>query len=293
MTKRTKAEIFLFVCTFIWGGTFVVVKQGLDNASPFVFIAVRFGIATLLFAPFAIRHLKGITAKSLLHGSILGILLWIGFATQTVGLEYTTASKSGFITGLLVIFTPLFQIIIEKRPPKTGNMIGVVLVVVGLYFLTSPTGSSFNIGDGLTLICAAVFGLYIVYLDVFSKESSFWHLVFMQFVLTALLSAIASPFLEIPRFVPTGNLLLGLAYLSLLATVLTLTLQTRYQKDTTPTRAAVIFSLEPVVAAATAYLALGETIGNIGILGGFLVVTGLLVSELSDYLFTSRPKIAD
>ncbi|MBM4169501.1 MAG: DMT family transporter [Ignavibacteria bacterium] len=290
MTKRTVAEFYLFVCTFIWGGTFVIVKQGLDDASPLMFIAVRFGIASVLFLLFAFRHLKKITSKAILHGSILGFLLWVGFATQTIGLQYTTASKSGFITGLLVIFTPLFQILIERRPPKTGNILGIILVVVGLYLLTSPGGSSFNIGDGLTLICAAVFGLYIVYLDLFSKESSFWQLAFMQFVLTALLSTIASPFFEVPTFVLTGDLLIGLAYLAILATILTLTLQTRYQKDTTPTRAAVIFSLEPVVAAAVAYFALGETIGNLGIIGGFLIVSGLLISELSDRIFGAKGK---
>lgn len=288
MRIRTKAELYLLLCTLIWGGTFVVVKQGLDHASPFVFLAVRFGIAIAIFVPLTFSHLKSISKRTMISGGVLGLLLWIGFATQTVGLQYTTASKSGFITGLLVVFTPLFQILIEKRLPKKGNVIGIVLVVIGLFFLTSPEGSEFNIGDGLTLICAAVFGLHIVYLDVFSKRHPFLQLAFLQFVTVLFFSIAAAPIFETPLFIPTTDFLLGLAYLSILATVLTLTLQTKYQKETTPTRAAVIFSLEPVIAATSAYFVLEESIGGIGIFGGGLIVAGLLVSELSDLIFPSQ-----
>lgn len=285
MKKRTKAELYLLLCTLIWGGTFVVVKQGLENSPPFLYIAIRFGLATLLFIPFVLKHLRSISKEAILGGIVLGVLLWIGFATQTVGLQFTSASKSGFITGLLVVFTPIFQIIIEKRLPKKGNVIGVILVVIGLYFLTSPAGAHFNIGDSLTLVCAAFFGLYIVYLDVFSKKHSFLILAFIQFVVSAFLSAICSYFYEPLEIKFTSNMLLGLAYLTILATVFTLTIQTKYQKDTTPTRAAIIFSLEPVIAAFFAFMVLGEIIGGGGILGGGLVVAGLLISELSDVIF--------
>ena len=99
---------------------------------------------------------------TVLYGIILGILLSIGFITQTIGLQYTTASKSGFLTGLLVIFTPIFQLFIERKMPGKGNLLGVVLVAIGLFFLTSPQGQEFNLGDFLTLICAVVYALYII-----------------------------------------------------------------------------------------------------------------------------------
>ncbi|MEX0602291.1 MAG: DMT family transporter, partial [Bacteroidota bacterium] len=143
----------------------------------------------------------------------------------------------------------------------------------------------FNIGDGLTLICAAVFGLYIVYLDVFTKQYHVGHLTFLQFVSTGIICAVSALLFEDMVLALTTNLLLGVAYLAVLATVVTLAIQTRYQKDTTPTRAAIIFSLEPVIAAILAYLVRGEEIGSLGVLGGGLIVTGLLVSELSDVIF--------
>ena len=282
MTPRSRAEFLLLCSTLIWGGTFVIVKLGLEEISPLLLLTLRFGIATLVFLPFVVRSLKSMTTGTFLRGSILGILLSIGFISQTVGMQYTTASKSGFITGLLVVFTPLFQILIERRPPKIGNLVGILLVVAGLYLLTGPEGSSFTSGDGLTLLCAAVFGLYIVYLDVFTKNDDFRHLTFMQFVVTLVVAGLGYALFEEPRFVPSNFVLGALAYLAILATVVTLVIQTKYQKDTSPTRAAIIFSLEPVFAAVLAYMVLGEQVGTLGLIGGTVVVGGILVSELWD-----------
>jgi drug/metabolite transporter (DMT)-like permease len=291
MTSRGRAELLLLGSTLIWGGTFVIVKLGLEDISPLLLLTIRFAIATLIFLPFVFRFLKAMTMGTFVRGSILGILLSIGFISQTIGMQYTTASKSGFITGLLVVFTPIFQILIERRVPRLGNVIGIGLVMVGLYLLTAPEGSSFTMGDALTLLCAAVFGLYIVYLDVFTKSDDFRLLAFLQFVVTLVASGVGYTLFEVSRFQASNFLFGALAYLAVLATVLTLVVQTRYQKDTTPTRAAVIFSLEPVFAALLAYVVIGEQIGTLGVIGGAVVVGGLLVSELWDRpLAGARPE---
>lgn len=288
MKTRTKAELLLLSCTLIWGGTFVVVKGGLEDSPPILFVAIRFVIATLILLPFVAGQLRSMSKISFRGGLVIGILLFLGFVSQTVGLQYTTASKSGFITGLLVVFTPIFQIVIERKPPKAGNILGVALVTVGLYFLTTPTGSEFNLGDGLTLICAAVFGLYIVFLDLYSKTANVWHMNFMQFAVTAVGATLTALLFEHISVHLTSGFLGAIAYLALLATLYTLTVQVRYQKDTTPTRAAIIFSVEPVFAAGFAYLFLGEVLDVKGVLGGGLVVGGLIVSELSDVIFKPR-----
>jgi len=288
MTSRTRAELLLLSCTLIWGGTFAVTKSGLEEISPLLLITLRFVIATTLFLPFAKLASVPMTAVTVKGGVIVGILLFVGFVTQTIGLEYTTASKSGFITGLLVVFTPLFQVLIERKTPRAGNIAGVVLVTTGLYLLTSPEGSEFNMGDGLTLVCAAVFGLYIVYLDLYTKEGNVRQIAFLQFAITGFGSLAGALFFEDMMITVGWNTIGTVAYLALLATLYTLTVQTRYQKETTPTRAAIIFSVEPVFAALIAYLALGETIGAAGVLGGGLIIAGLIVSELSDVLFRPR-----
>jgi drug/metabolite transporter (DMT)-like permease len=281
MSSRTRAELLLFSITFIWGSTFVVSKYLLSFVTPLVYIAVRFAIAALIFAAIFFRRVKGMTRSSLLKGGILGGLLFFGFATQMIGLQYTSASKSAFITGMTVVFTPICQLLIERRAPKLGNIIGVVLVTFGLYLLTSLAGAEFNLGDGLNLLCAVSFALYIVYLDIFSKEADSAQLTLMQFITCAVLGAVTSGFFENAVFTVSNQSLLALGYLIVFATIIAIYVQVRFQKDTTPTRSAIIFSIEPVIAATIAYFALGEVIGIIGIAGGGLIVAGLLVSELS------------
>jgi len=283
-TQRRRAEAVLVIITLIWGGTFVVIKGALEDTSPLFFVGTRFFIATIMVTPFIITKLKGFTAPVIRAGIILGTIMFLGFSTQTLGLQYTTASKSGFITGLAVVFTPILQMFIERRAPRPGNVIGVILVVIGLYFLTSPAGASFNIGDGLTLVCAFFFALYIVYIDVFSKKYSIIHLVYLQICTVMVLSFLFAAGFETIQFSVTGNLLFALAYTAILATVINTYLHTEYQRYTTPTRAAIIFTLEPVFAALLAFFVLHELLGLRGVIGGAIIIFGILVSELSDLL---------
>ena len=274
----------LLSITVVWGSTFVISKELLADISPFTYIALRFGIASLLFAALVFRSIRIMPRSAVIHGSILGFLLFAGFAAQTVGLQYTSASKSAFITGMMVVFTPVCQLLIERRPPKIGNVIGVVLVTAGLYLLTSPAGSEFNRGDGLTLICAITFGLYIVYLDIYGKQHDASHLTLVQFVSTFVLGTASALLFEQSRVNMTTGAATALGYLIIFPTIVALYVQARFQKDTTPTRSAIIFSIEPVLAAGFAYLLLNERIGGIGMVGGGLILTGLLVSELWDAL---------
>ena len=158
-----------------------------------MYLALRFTIATILFGTIFFQRLRSISRDAIIKGSVLGVMLFLGFVSQSVGLKYTTASKSAFITGMSVLFTPILQLIIERRSPKLGNILGVILVAGGLYVMTSPEGSSFNKGDGLTLICAALFAMYIIYMDMHSKDHDPMHLSFMQFVSTAVLSILFLP----------------------------------------------------------------------------------------------------
>jgi drug/metabolite transporter (DMT)-like permease len=290
MTHRTRAELYLLSITVVWGSTFVLTKFVLQNASPFVYISIRFTVASILIAVFFFRRLRAISRDAIVKGTVLGVLLFVGFTLQTVGLKYTTASKSAFVTGLMVVFTPLFQLIIERKSPKPGNIIGIVLVAIGLFFLTSPQGSEFNIGDALTLICAVLFSLYTVYLSVFGKEHDPAHLTFIQFVSTALLSVLAIPFLETAYMNINSNFLILIAYLAVMPTVVALYVMAKYQKYTTPTRSAVIYSMEPPLAALFAFFIIGETMGVTGVIGGILILLGLIVSELSDNLFKRKKR---
>jgi drug/metabolite transporter (DMT)-like permease len=290
LTSRTRAESYLLSLTIIWGSTFVLTKFILENASPFVYVAIRFFVASLLFAALFFRRLRTISKEVISRGLVLGVLLFFGFMLQTIGLKFTTASKSAFVTGLMVVFTPIFQLVIERKAPKIGNIIGVVLVAIGLYLLTSPKGSEFNIGDALTLVCAVLFSIYTVYLGVYGKEHDPAHLTFIQFASTAIFAAIAIPFLETARLNLTFNFLLNLAYLAVMPTVVALYVMAKYQKYTTPTRSAIIYSMEPPFAAVFAFFIIGEQIRMPGVIGGILIFSGLILSELSEVIFAHKNK---
>jgi drug/metabolite transporter (DMT)-like permease len=282
MTPQGRAELYLFGTTFIWGGTFVVVKFGLADISPVLLVALRFSMAAALLILFGARRILRIDRTLFWKGSLLGFLLFIGFTLQTIGLKDTTASKSAFITGLMVIFTPFFQFAIEKRLPKPGNFVGVVIVTAGLWLLTSPSGGGITRGDFLTLLCAAVFGVYIVMLDLISKGSDPFHLTFLQMIPSALLGWFAAFFLETPAWNPTIAAVGVVVYCALLGNILCGYVQTRYQRDTTPTRAVIIFTIEPLWATLLGYAALREVIGYWGMAGGAMIIGGILISEFSD-----------
>jgi drug/metabolite transporter (DMT)-like permease len=281
----------------IWGATFAIIKNALTDVSPMVFISMRFTLAVLIILPFIPRVFKGISKPALKGGLILGVLYFIGFTIQTVGLNYTTATKSGFITGTFVVLTPLFQVFIERKAPAKGTLIGVVLVFIGLVLLSSTgnsfvgifteLGNNFNVGDFLTFICAIFFALYIVYLDIVSKKFDYMPLVFIQILLTVVGGFLSIGFfsytgIEEIRFAINDQIIFAIAYTAILATVVTTILQTRFQKSVTPAKAAVIFSLEPIFAAIIAFIALNERISNFGFIGCIFIFGGLLATELID-----------
>lgn len=284
MTKQRKAEIILLSLTVIWGGTFAIVKGSLGEISPLFFIGIRFLFAALILTILFFPKFKTITIGEVQRATVLGMLFFFGIAVQTIGLQYTTASKAAFLTGTMVIFTPIFQFIMERKAPKLGNVIGVIVVSIGLYFLTSPKGAEFNFGDGLNLVCAIIFAVYIVYLDMATQEGDPLNITYVQIVTNCILSLSAALIFEDVFIKISNNLISAILYLSLLATTLTLYLQTKWQKETTPTKAAVIFTVEPVFAAAIAYYLLNEVIGVIGLIGGGVIIIGLIISEISDDL---------
>ena len=296
-------EAALLLMTIIWGGTFVIVKESLNDISTLLFVGLRFGIAAfVLYLVLYFKKIK-IDKKIILPGALLGIWLFLGFLTQTAGLKFTSALKSGFLTGSLVVMIPVFQTIIEKKIPTRGALIGTALVFLGVVFLSSGgnsifdffynLGNDFNIGDWLTLLCAVFFALHIVYMDIISPKYEFWNLLFFQLVTVAVLNFFFSLIfsfssIEQLRFSLSGNLIIGILYTALLATLVNFALQTKYQKVVSPTKAGIIYSFEPVFAAIFAFFILSEKITNFGLVGCTLIFLGLIVSEVFDSFFMQK-----
>ncbi|MGQ9643020.1 MAG: DMT family transporter [Ignavibacterium sp.] len=293
--KKYLGEGALLLNTLIWGGTFALVKNALTDISPLLFLGIRFFIAAMLLYPFVHLTLKKMDKKTFIAGSVLGSFYFLGFATQTVGLNFTTATKSGFITGTFVVIIPILQTIIERRKPKWYNIVSIFFVMIGLIFLSSSgdnlfqfineLGSDFNLGDFLTLLCAILFAFQVVYVDVFTKKYEYMPMVFIQLLITGLggfLGALvlSTLGLEIINFNLKTNVVFALIYTSVFASIIATILQLKYQKVVTPTKAGIIYSFEPIMAAVLAFFILGEKISKFGMFGGVFIVFGLLLSEI-------------
>lgn len=292
----------LLLMTVIWGGTFVIVKESLSDISTMLFITIRFSIASLIVFLILLIKKREINKNAFMGGIFLGLFLFLGFLFQTIGLKYTTATKSGFITGSLVVMVPFLQLIIEKKIPTKGAMIGTILVFTGILFLSSSGssinnfisefGNSFNIGDALTLICALFFALHVVYMDIISPKHDFWILFFSQLITVSFFALMMSIFfhfssLELLTIKLTPNLWTGILYTSLLATCVNFGLQTKFQKVVSPTKAGIIYSFEPVFAALFAFFLLKEKFSNFVLLGSALIFSGLIVSEIFDSVYSN------
>jgi len=293
--KKYTGEGALLFNTLIWGGTFALIKSAFTDISPLLFLGLRFSIAALIFLPFVYASLKKTNKQTLIAGSVLGLFYFAGFTAQSLGLNLTTATKSGFITGTFVVFIPILQLIIEKRKPKWFNLLSVFLVLIGLIMLSSKgenvldfinqLGSDFNLGDLLTLLCAILFAFQVVYVDVFTKKYDYLPMVFVQllitglggFILTSIFSATS---LETVKFTLNTKVVSTVLYTAIFASIVATVIQLKFQKSVSPTKAGIIFSVEPIFAAVFAYFLLSEKISNFGLIGCVIIFIGLIVSEL-------------
>ena len=278
MSKRGKAELLLVLITFIWGSTFVIVKAALRDASPLPFIAVRFTLAGLLLLAVLSRGRPD--RRALLPGLVLGIFLFFGYLLQTTGLTYTTPSKSAFITGFSVVLVPLIMLLRGARM-SAGNLTGALLGLAGIYFLVLPSGvATVNRGDVLTLLASVSFAIHIVLVGSYTRQFSFLHLVPVQILEVGLLAALALPLASTRVFHPTGRLVSALLVTAVLATAFAFSVQNWAQQYTPPAATALIFALEPVFAALSSLIVLGEHWGGRVLLGSALILGGMVVSEL-------------
>lgn len=299
MNKQVKADFVLLCITLVWGSTFVLMKNALTDIPTLTFLMLRFTVAfATLIVLLNIRLLK-VNKRVLLYSFIVGSLLCCGLLLQVAGLNYTSASKSAFITGLSVILVPIFSAIILKKKPEIQAVIGVALAFTGMSLLSSGPASSFNIGDFLTLLAAFCFAFQIIYIDKFTREENSVLLGVYQIGFAAMFSiAFYLLFMNLgPALFPnvklfhlppveySGSVILAIAVTAVPATALALVGQTVVQKNTTPTHTALIFSMEPVFGALFAYLipnehGIREVLSIQGMIGCGLILLGMLLAEL-------------
>jgi drug/metabolite transporter (DMT)-like permease len=301
MKKQWIADMCLLFVTFIWGATFVLVQNAISFLEPLSFNGVRFLLAGLflliwLFL-FHRPQLKMWNGSLLLSGAFMGFWLFSGYAFQTIGLLYTTSAKAGFITGLSVVLVPLFAFFLLKQKPKANAIFGVLIAAIGLYLLTMNGELSVNKGDLLVFLCAVSFGMHIVITGKYSSQFPTLLLTITQIFTVAILCVIAAFFFEDWTQMLNGAILQktevwpALLITSLLATAFAFLVQTNFQKYTTATRVALIFAMEPVFAALTAYIWANERLTISALVGCLLILLGMILAELP-ISFSMRKKFS-
>jgi len=286
------AHLLLFGTVLVWGATFVLVKDALADASPLLFNLLRMSLAFAVLLLVNRRELRQISRRTLAAGAVVGVFLATGYQFQTAGLLRTTPSKSAFITGLVVVFVPLFTAIPALRPagtraPLWSAGVGALLAFAGLLLLTTPAGTAWQhlfasiaLGDWLTLACALAFAGHLLALGHVSPGLPSGQLATVQIGVAAIVMALTLPLGEHPHLQTTPRLLLALAVTSVLATAAAFTIQSWAQKHLPPTHTAVILALEPVFAWLTALLFLHERLGARSLAGAALILAGIALTEL-------------
>ena len=276
-----RSDLLLVAAAAVWGVSFVIVKDALTDASPLLLLGVRFTIATLVLAPF-INLRGGFSAAELRAGLLLTVLLASGFATQAVGLQYTTPARSAFIVAMSSVLAPVIAMVLLKH--RTGWLVLLALVIAGagIYFLTAPDAGGLNRGDLWTLITAVVFGGHIVAVTEFSKRFEAERIVWLQLPGTAVGTLAAALLVEPLRLEWSVGFGAALLFLAVMSTAVALVWQMRAQREMTSARASLLLCFEPVFAALTSRFFWGESFTLSQGVGALLILAGMVLAVLGE-----------
>ncbi|KAA9021779.1 DMT family transporter [Niallia endozanthoxylica] len=290
-SNRMRGEFFLAITGLIWGTSFVAQRVGMDYIGPFTFTATRFLIGTLSLIPIIlimgrlnskkqnVMKQNGTKKDLLIGGLACGIALFFGISFQQSGLVYTTAGKAGFITALYIVLVPLFGLFLHKKVSKSV-WIGVALAVVGLYLLCMTEGFVISKGDVIVLCGTVFWAIHILVVDHFASKVDGLKMSFIQFFVAAILSLVVALFAETIELASilasagpilyTGIVVVGIAY----------TFQILGQRETNPTVAAIILSMESVFAVISGMILLGESMTLREILGCVIMFMAVIIAQL-------------
>lgn len=290
LTKQLKADMALLLITIGWGSSFILTKNALGDLATYNFLAVRFLLAFTIASLIFYKRFATLTKETLVSGLGVGTVLFVGYALQTVGLNFTTASNSAFITGFSVILVPILSALFFRKHIPLNAITGTLLALVGLAFLTLNGKFALGIGDFLTFLSTFAFAMHIIWVGEVTKKVDSILLGVIQIGVVGLLSTLTTFLTEKP-IIPTGTgIWLNLTILAVVCTAGAFIVQSVAQQYTTATHTALIYTGEPVFAAIFAYFMIGEILTAKALFGAALVITGMLVAEFTLPKFRTKPK---
>ena len=281
---RTKKQVLfadfgLLLVALLWGAGFLFTKRGLDYITPLWMMSMRFVGATIIMSIVFYKNFRKISKSDLKAGLIIGIFLYIAFATQTIGLQYTSISNQAFLTATNVVFVPFLVWMVYKKAPDKFAFIGAALATVGIGLITLKEGLHLNVGDMWTLACAVFFAGHIVSIGFFAKDKDPIALTIVQFAVAAVLSLVSALMME-PLPAKIGSeAMAAVGYMVLASTLLAFLLQNICQKYTPSTHASLILSLESVFGTLVAVIFEGEMFNLQMAFGCITVFAAILLIE--------------
>jgi drug/metabolite transporter (DMT)-like permease len=272
------ATAALIIVTAVWGVTFVQVKDAVELYPLTAFLALRYLVASAALAPPAARRLRSLGRDGLIAGTVLGALIALGIGLQTAGLERTTVTNAGFITGLYVLLTPLLGLALFRTPIPRQLWLAVALALLGLALLSGVPGGS-GAGDLLVLLSTVAQALQIVMVERYANRFDVFALTFVEVAVAAvgfLALAIALGDLSWPT---EGTVWAAILVTGLFAVAFAYLVQVWAQRRVSATRIAIVFSLETVFAGLAGYLFAGDRIGAAGLVGCAAIFAGIVIAE--------------
>lgn len=277
--KSLYADLCLFLVAIIWGSGFIFTKTTLDSMTPYYLTTFRFVIPTIMLSIIFFKKLKNIRKEDIKAGIIIGLCLFGGFATQTVGLNYTTASKQAFITATNVVMVPFIYWIMSKKRPDSYDVVAAFICLLGIGILSIEKSLTIGYGDFLTLICAVFFAFHICTVGHFAKDKDPIILTIIQLGTVSILSLIFALLFE-PKIVQVQReAVFSIFYLGIFSTLVAFLIQTIAQKYTSSTHTAIILSFEAVFGSIFSIIFLKEPFTIRFLIGCLSILLSVITSE--------------
>mgnify|MGYP001303024546 FL=1 len=297
-SKAMQANLMMLLAASIWGFAFVAQRVGMETMGPHWFNSLRFFIGVVALTPVVIwmgrvqaksstEGPKSSTKTLLMGGAVAGLLLFIGATFQQVGLQYTTAGKAGFITGMYIFFVPLIGLFFRMKT-GLGTWLGAAIALWGLYLLSINEDFTLSKGDTLQLICAVAFAVHVLMIGYLASRMDTVKLSLVQFFVAGLLAMILALYFEQLTWGMIKSTAVPLLFAGVMSTGIGYTLQTIAQQHAHPSHAAIILSSEGVFAVIGGFLLLNEVLPAQGLLGCGLILVGMLMSQLMPRLTWPR-----
>lgn len=290
MRKQLRADLMLLMVALFWGGSYLMIKIALKEMGTFNLIALRF-IMAFVIAYFAFfKKTRKVDKETLKYALILGSCLFSVYVTITYGVQYTTVSNAGFLAALAVVMIPIISVIFLKEKMEVKLIISIVMAIIGIALLTLNGEFAMKFGDVLCIICSFLYSLHIIFTGKFVKKVDTLNLGIFQLGVVGILSLIFTLIFETPTLPKTESVWYSVIVLSIFCTGTAFIIQTYAQKYTSSTHCGLIFSLEPVFAAACAYIFIGEVLTTKGYIGAMLLFISTIIAEFDVKTLIKRQK---